>query len=101
MFHNLALTRERPEKSNERAEHFCDQAERHNHLPIQYICLDDACALNRKCCRLCVMEKHRRHRVGSIDKLIAPLNCLSINSHTERSEEHFHFFNEKIEEVAN
>ena len=59
---------------------FCNKQEQHNSQRVRYICLEDSCMLNRMLCKQCVNEDHRRHKVGVIDKLVAPLNRLCMNS---------------------
>ena len=46
----------------------------------QYLCLNEKCTQPRIICAICAKEKHPKHKIGSIDKLIDPLNRLNQNS---------------------
>ena len=49
---------------------YCISKEQHKPHKIQYVCLENACMLNRLICRQCLRESHRKHKIGVIDKLI-------------------------------
>jgi hypothetical protein len=81
---------------SEQSPGYCSRSEEHNRQKIQYFCLEDSCELNRLLCKSCIGESHRRHKVGIIDKLITPLNRLGMNIHHPNSQDHYEFFQEKI-----
>jgi hypothetical protein len=56
--------------------------------------------MKRQLCKYCVPEFHNKHNVARIDKLIAPLNRLGMNSNCASSSSDYAYFDEKIGEIV-
>lgn len=75
----------------------CRYAEEHDNNPLRYICLENQCQLNRLLCKTCLKNSHAKHNKWPIDKLIFPLDRLSMHSNYQGSTEDYAFLRQQVQ----